>query len=102
MHLPPNIPGKNFWSVVVYDPQTRSMLRTEQRFPSTGSQKKGLEVNADRSVDVYFGPEPHAGKKANWVQTVPDKGWWVMLRLYGPLEAWFNKTWRPGEIELQS
>ena len=42
---------------------------------------------------------PPAGKEANWVQTVPGKGWWVMLRLYGPLEPWFDKTWRPGEIE---
>jgi hypothetical protein len=51
-------------------------------------------------VDVYFGPKPPAGKEANWAQTVPGKGWNVALRLYGPLEAWFDKTWRPGEIEL--
>jgi hypothetical protein len=51
-------------------------------------------------VDVYFGPEPPPGKEANWIQTIPGKGWFVMLRLYGPLEPWFDKTWRPGEIEL--
>ena len=41
-----------------------------------------------------------AGKEANWTQTVPGKGWLVLLRLYGPLEPWFDKTWRPGEFEL--
>jgi hypothetical protein len=99
LHLPANIPVNNFWSLLVYDPQTRSMLQTDQKFPSLSSQKEGLVVNPDTSVDAYFGPEPPAGKEANWVQTVPGKGWWVMLRLYGPLEPWFDKTWRPGEVE---
>jgi hypothetical protein len=100
LHLPPNIPAKDFWSLVVYDNQTRSMLQTDQQFPSTGSQKKGIVTNADSSVDVYFGPTAPAGHEANWVQTVPGKGWNAILRAYGPLEPWFDKTWRPGEIEL--
>ncbi len=100
LHLPPHIPAKDFWSVIVYDPQTRSMLQTDQPFPSVSSQQAGLIVNPDTSVDVYFGPEPPPGKEANWVQTVPRKGWWTALRLYGPLESWFDQTWRPGEIEL--
>jgi hypothetical protein len=100
LHLPPGIPAKDFWSVTVYDPQTRSMLQTDQQFPSTGSQKKGILINADTSVDAWFGPEPPPGKEANWVQTIAGKGWFVILRLYGPLEPWFDKTWRPGEIEL--
>lgn len=100
LHLPPDIPVKDFWSVLVYDPQTRSMLQTDQRFPSLSSQKKDLTVNPDTSADVYFGPEPPAGKQSNWIQTMPGKGWFTVLRLYGPLEPWFDKTWRPGEIEL--
>ncbi len=99
LHLPPDIPAKDFWSVIVYDPQTRSMLQTDQRFPSAGNQRQGIVVNPDGSVDVYFGPEAPAGKESNWIQTIPGKGWYTMLRLYGPLEAWFDKTWRPGEIE---
>jgi len=99
LHLPPEIPAKDFWSVLVYDPQTRSMLQTDQRFPSISSQKQGIVVNPDTSVDVWFGPEPPAGKEPNWIQTIPGKGWFVFLRLYGPLEPWFDKTWRPGEIE---
>jgi hypothetical protein len=100
LHLPPNIPVKDFWSLIVYDPQTRSMLQTDQQFPSISSQKQGIVINTDTSVDIYFGPEPPAGKEANWVQTIPGKGWFTFLRLYGPLEPWFDKTWRPGEIEL--
>ena len=100
IHLPPNIPAKNFWSFVVYDNQTRSMLQTDQQFPSIGSQKEGIVINADTSVDVWFGPTAPKGHEANWVQTVPGKGWNVLLRLYGPEQAWFDKSWKPGDFEL--
>jgi hypothetical protein len=101
LHLPRNIPVKDFWSVILYDNQTRSMLQTGQKWPAVSSQSKGLQVNGDGSVDIYFGPRAPAGKENNWIQTIPGKGWNTLLRLYGPLKPWFDKTWRPGEIEIQ-
>jgi len=102
LNLPKDPPAKKFISIVLYDPQTRSQLQTSQPFPSYNSEKhKGkVEVNDDGSVDLYTGPKAPAGKKANWLQTVPGKGWFTLLRLYSPTEPWFEKTWRPGEIEL--
>ena len=99
VHLPPNIPAKQFWSFTLYDSQSRSMLQTDQQLPAVGSLTKGIVVNPDKSVDVYFGPKAPAGKENNWVQTMPGKGYSVIFRLYAPLKPWFDKTWRPSEIE---
>jgi hypothetical protein len=100
LHLPPNIPVKTFWSLIPYDTQTRSVLQTDQRDTALTSESGTVKANGDGSVDVFFGPNAPAGKESNWIQTEPNKGWFTMLRLYGPLEPWFDKTWRPGEIEL--
>jgi hypothetical protein len=100
LHLPPDVPVNNFWAVTLYDTQTRSLLQTGQKFPTVGSQSDGFQKNPDGSFDVYFAPEPQDGKAANWLQTVPGKSWFTILRMYGPLEPWINKTWRPGEIKL--
>ncbi|HYN32170.1 MAG TPA: DUF1214 domain-containing protein, partial [Ilumatobacteraceae bacterium] len=87
-----------------YDNQTRSMLQTPQKYPRAGSQSfpsPAAEAAADGSTTVYFGPtQPEGVARGNWVQTDPAKGWFTILRLYGALEPWFEKTWRPSEIEL--
>jgi hypothetical protein len=98
LHVPPSVPVNNFWSVLVYDTQTRSMLQTGQEWPSVTSQDRDLITNEDGSVDVNFGPEPPT-EGCNWIQTVAGKSWWAMFRLYGPLEPWFDKTWRLPDIE---
>jgi len=98
--LPPNPPAKDFWSFTLYDNQTRAMLQTDQQFPGIDSNKPGMKKNSDGSYDVYFGPKAPKGQENNWIQTVPGKGWNMLFRLYGPLEPWFDKTWRPGDPEL--
>lgn len=100
LNIPADVPAKDFWSVVVYDPQTRSELQTGQPYPSKNNKRDNLAVNDDGSVDLYFAPEAPEGKEENWIETVPGKGWYTFLRLYGPLDPWFDKTWRPGEFEL--
>jgi len=98
--IPGDVPAKDFWSLVVYDPQTRSMLQTDQPYPSKNNERnRDLQKNADGSTTIWFGPKVRTGKETNWIQTVPGKGWFGCLRLYGPLKPWFDKTWRPGEIE---
>jgi hypothetical protein len=98
LHYPPNVPAKDFWSLVVYDNQTRSLLQTDQQYPSVSSQR-GVQANPDGSYDIYFGPTAPQGKESNWIQTVPGKSFNVILRFYGPLQAWFDQTWRPSDIE---
>ena len=102
--LPKDIPAARFWSFTVYDNQSRSMLQTSQRYPRAGSQSypsPAAAPNADGLTTIYFGPErPGNVKEGNWIQTDPSKGWFVILRLYSPLQTFFDKSWRPGEIEL--
>ena len=102
--LPKDIPAERFWSLTVYDLQTRSMLQTPQLWPRAGSQSfptPAATPSADGSISVYFSPTlPDGVKVGNWIQTDPDKGWFVMLRCYSPLQSFFDKSWRIGEIVL--
>ena len=97
--LPADIPESRFWSILMYDRQTRSMLQTDQHLPRLGSQSGTVQTNTDGSTDIWFGPTAPEGKEDNWLQTVPGKGWWTILRLYNPEQAFFDKTWQPSEIE---
>ena len=98
--VPPKVPIKDFWSFMVYDSQSRSMLQTDKQFPGIDSMSEGLEHNDDGSITVYFGPQAPVGKESNWVQTLPGKSFNVMYRMYGPLEPWFDKSWKLGDFEL--
>ncbi len=100
INVPANVPANRFWSVVLYDPQTRSQLQTSQPFPSKNNTRDKLITNADGSVDIYFGAKAPTGKEANWIASVPGKGFFVIFRLYGPLEPWYDRSWRLGEPEL--
>lgn len=98
--LPTPVPVNNFWAFTVYDNQTRSMLETDQRAAGIDSNNPDVVANADGSYTIWFGPQAPKGHESNWIQTIPGKGWNSLLRLYGPLDPWFDKTWRPGDFEL--
>lgn len=102
--LPEGIPAKAFWSFTLYDNQTRSMLQTPQKYPRAGSQSypsPAATAAEDGSTTIWFSPEqPNNVDRGNWIQTDPDKGWFIILRLYSPLPSFFDKSWQPSEIEL--
>jgi hypothetical protein len=100
LNIPADPPIGDFWAVTVYDTQTRSMLQTEQAAPTVGGNTEGLKKNDDGSYTISFGPEAPEGYENNWVETIPGKSWFVILRMYSPLKPWIDQTWRPGEIEL--
>jgi hypothetical protein len=106
LSLPKDIPAARFWSLTLYDNQTRSMLQTPQLYPRAGSQEypsPAAEAEADGSTVVYFSPtRPDGIAEGNWIQTDPEKGWNTLLRFYSPLQPFFDKSWRAGEIELVS
>ena len=98
LKLPANIPAANFWSLTLYEAENGSGLANGQPFPSLGSRDKPVQ-NADGSTDLYLGPKAPAGKESNWMATVPGKGYFAVLRLYGPTEAAMKKAWKPGDLE---
>lgn len=96
--LPANIPAKLFWSVTLYDASTAAGLKNGQEYPSIGSRDNPVK-NADGSITLYFGPKAPKGNEKNWVKTVPGKGWFSLIRLYGPGQGFFDRTWKPGDFE---
>ena len=98
LNLPANIPAAMFWSVTLYDAENASGLANGQPFPSLGSRDQPVQ-NADGSTDIYLSFKAPEGKEANWLATVPGKGYFAIIRLYGPTEAAIDKSWKPGDIE---
>jgi hypothetical protein len=98
INLPASIPAANFWSVTLYEAENGSGLANGQPFPSLGSRDKPA-MNADGSTDIYLGPQAPEGKGGNWLATVAGRGYFVILRLYGPTETAITKSWKPGDIE---
>ena len=99
LHLPSGIPAANFWSIVVYDVWTRSMLANGQEAASKNSYDPAITVNDDESVDLFFGPEPPEVGTSNWIRTLPGKGWFTILRLYGPLEGYMDRSWKASDVQ---
>ena len=97
--IPQPVPVKLFWSVTVYDPDTRSMIQTDQGKAALRSLVELKDVAKTGATDLYFGPHAPAGKEGQWIKTTPGKGWFVYLRLYGPQQPAFDGSWKPGDFE---
>ncbi len=99
LSLPPDIPARLFWSLTLYEAENGSGLATEaRRFPSLGSRDKPVQ-NANGTTDLYIGPKAPKGKEANWLATAPGRGFFAVLRLYGPGETAVDYSWKPGDLE---
>ena len=98
LHLPPDVPAEAFWSMTLYDVDTRCIIKNEQQIADRSS-RMDLLINADGSVDLYFGPDAPAGKEQNWIPTVAGKAWFPYFRLYSPKQAFLDKSWVLLDIE---
>jgi hypothetical protein len=99
LHLLPDVFKSSFWSVIIYDSLTKLIIQNDQLWPSVHSNCRKLSVNPDRSVDIRFGPVAEEGKALNWLQTVPGKEWYIVVRIYNAPECCFALEWKPGEID---
>ena len=99
--VPLPVPASLFWSITVYDPDTRSEIATDQNKAALRSLFE-LKGKTGSSVDLYFGPTAPAGHEGEWIKTNPGKGWFVYLRLYGPEQSAFNGAWKPGDFEMMT
>jgi hypothetical protein len=98
LNIPGPVPGKLFWSVTVYDTDTRSEIVTDQNKGAIGSLTDKPQPNADGSYDVYLGPKAPPGKENQWIKTIPGKGFFVWFRVYGPEAPAFDGTWKLNDI----
>jgi hypothetical protein len=99
LHVPPNPPAKQFWSVTLYDIDTRGLVQNKEQIADRNPRQPGVVKNADGSVDLYFGPAAPKGFEHNWIPTTPGRAWFAWFRLYAPLEGYLDKTWPLPDIE---
>ena len=97
--LPQPVPGKLFWSVTVYDNQTRSQVQTDQDKGALRSMFELKDIKGSAPADLFFGPDAPKSNEAHWIKTQPGRGWFAYIRIYGPEEAAFDKSWKPGDFE---
>jgi hypothetical protein len=97
--VPEPVPVSLFWSVTVYDPDTRSEIQTDQGKAALRSLFELRDKGGGQSIDLHFGPTAPRGKEGQWIKTIPGQGWFVYLRLYGPGEPAFDGRWKPGDFE---
>lgn len=99
LRIPQPVPQRLFWSVTVYDSETRSMIQTSQDKAALRSLVELKDVPQTGATDLYFGPKAPKGQEGRWIKTIPGKGWFVYLRLYGPVGPAFDGSWKPSDFE---
>jgi hypothetical protein len=99
LSIPQPVPGGLFWSVTVYDAETRSQIATDQGKAALRSMFELRDRMTGPNVDLYFGPKPPTGRENPWIKTIPGKGWFVYFRIYGPEKSAFDGSWKPGDFE---
>ena len=104
MTLPPDIPAARFWSLTLYDTETRSMLHTPQRFPRAGSQSYPTPAATpeDGRLDdrhVQSGTALGGARTATGSRPGEGKSFFVVCACTARSQPFFDKTWRPSEIE---
>ncbi|MEE1865089.1 MULTISPECIES: DUF1254 domain-containing protein [Pseudomonas] len=98
LSVPLPLPAKLFWSVTVYDSQTRSQIETPQAKAALRSLEELKGQGHTGTAQLYFGPTPPPGKEQNWIKTTPGKGWFAYFRIYGPDKPAFDGAWKPGDF----
>jgi hypothetical protein len=98
LHVPADVPAKQFWSFTIYDRESSSFIRKSGRV-GLGSYDEQMQRNPDGSVDIYAGPKPPKGREANWIPTLRGKDWFPFFRFYGPDEPLIQRTWKLPDIE---
>jgi len=98
--IPQPVPNKLFWSVTAYDAQTRSEVQTDQGKAALRSLFELKDVSQTEPTELFFGPEAPSGKEGQWIKTAPGHGWFAYIRIYGPEQAAFDGSWKPGDFEL--
>jgi hypothetical protein len=83
VHVPANVPAKQYWSMIVYAVDTAALIR-EAPVVTLDSYNQAMQRNADGSVDIYFGPKAPAGKQAYWIYTASGKAFFPAMRFYDP------------------
>jgi len=97
LQVPADVPARDFWSVIAYSMKTKSMIPNPIRAGLSSYDKARMRMNADGSVDLYFGPQPPAGQEKNWIPT-GGEDFFLIFRLYGPADD-FTQTWKMPDVE---
>ena len=98
LRVPPSAPIKLFWSVTLYDVDTRALILNEQKIADRSS-RMDLRKNEDGSIDIHCGPKAPAGFEQNWIPTVPGRSWFAYFRFYQPTGAYFDRSWPLPDFE---